>query len=543
MRLLLLLCCAPVLVGAMAPTGPRSYADPNTGQASLQIGGDIVNYHNGSFWDVIDPNWGLTDSGLTVVKGPYSAHIDTSNGKIWYGYKGHYLGLEPFRLIWFRPADSTWTTIANADIDSFVVTGNQVRVPDPFGLGVELDYTYNPSQMFNGYTYTTEARDTLKTLYQAQGDNTLWLANVIRLDISRINMSLKRLGQAFSGGDLDGEDYLDIEMDSSSIAYAPSYLEWSGIDHTHQAFYRIKRRVVNVGGTWYFVELINPRRVDTLAGALRHNAEIVFAQTDDDIKGAGIYCAYIFATAYFVQNRGATAALEVGNRFFSGDTIPERSMIAFPDMDDTLIARGISGSEIDSAHLELYVESDANVDTFWTIHRVQNYWDEGTSSTGQSADGVSGWYRSDSAIGNNRVTDDPGENDTLWTNYETDSVWNSYYGGQDVVAAADDSLECCPSIGNWVIFGNTKSATALKSTCSLWVEQPDSNHGWMITCVNNVYNNNGGRSHYKFVSSDDDPTIAQRPILRLWYTEDVTAGGVNLKATTILRPGARIRRP
>lgn len=503
----LLLLWVSAIQAAPVPTGPRSTTN------SFSFGGDILNYDSAGTWKPIDPNWQFVDSGLQVTKGPYSAFVDTANGKIWYGYKNHYIGMEPFRLIWFRPADSTWTTIANADINMFVVGENDVTVPDPFGLGVELTYEYNPTQFFQGYTYTVAALDTLKKLYQAQGDNTLWFANVIRLDLSRTNASLKKLAQAFSGGELGDEDILTLEMDSASVYYEPSDVVWNGIDFLNQKQFRLRRRVVNIGGTWYMVELINPRQVDTLSGAIRHQASIVFQSTDDDTWAASMYGDSFGGTHYAHQNRGASIAIEVCFRFAGSpsEAISEAGIIMWPNYYDTLNARGVQPQWIDSAHLELWVVQDGD-DTAYAINRVTERWDEGNSN-GVAVNGVAAWWRADSNTVTTRTNFSV--NDTLWTGYQTDTSWTNWQGDWPIVTPYDDSINCCSGTGYWAKFGNTLSATALKTACSLWLAQPSQNFGWIIRSKRVT----GVTDNYTWFASDDNATVANRPKLTVYWTE------------------------
>lgn len=519
LSLVLIFVFSGVLQAAMVPNGPRSSRDPATHINSFHFGGDIVNYDSSGTWKPIQKNWVGSDSGFTVTKGQYSAYVDSSSGKIWYGYKGHYVGLQPFRLIWFRPADSSWTTIASATVEPLVLDSNTLTSPDPFGLGITLNYTYHPSQFFQGYDFPPAARDTLKKLYQAQGDNTLWFANVIQLDLSRVNASMKKLKQAFTGGDLDDNDYLEIAMDSASILYEPTLLEWSNPDFVTQDFYKLKRRVVNVGGTWYLVELINPRKVDTLSGTLKHQASITLQETTDNVDAASLYCGQGNGGTYFAdQNRGANAAIELGYRYYSSKPLPEWIVLRFPDLVDSLVNRGVQWYWIDSGRVTLtcaaFGQSTAR-DSNMAMFRLEEYWVEGNSVTPSDIDGVAAHYRNDNDFTNNRTS--PGTYDTLWTGYEVDTLWTDWLGGGfPTLSTFDDTIFCCTSTGA-KYFGENSAMNALQGTLQYWMQNPSLNFGWLFTF--RQVDGATADTAYIWFRSDDYSTASETPSLDVFYTD------------------------
>lgn len=182
----------------------------------------------------------------------------------------------------------------------------------------------------------------------------------------------------------------------------------------------------------------------------------------------------------------------VGDYLFAGRTINNglrRAVIAFEDLSEIP-----EGATIDSVRLHLW-QSRANApSTVLRAFRLEADWGEGTSNaSGQEGAGAS------ATMG-----------DATWNHRFFDNVnWTS--PGGDFVSPA--SAEIIVDNNGPYMF---ESSAALVADVQGWLDNPDSNFGWILLA------DESATSARRF-NSRENPNVDQRPMLEIEYSMD-TAG-------------------
>ena len=481
--------------GSEIPTGPQSWFDSTTMTRRWQAGGESSNYDSAGTWRAIEPSWVATDSGWQVTKGAYRTTVD-SQGTIRYTVKGHTLGMRPLKLVWFKPADSTWVDISTFSANNFILQDDRLGAINPFGIGVHVEYHYRPDAFSQRFRFSANARNNLKTSYQAQGDNTLWLGTVTRLDVSQINMSLRRLGQIFNGGDIGERTKLELRGDSVTIVNNPVVFLGQRPSDTGMPYRQaVKRRFVKKGDFWYLVELVNPRKMaQAPAGELWHSADWSAGQTAAAMKATTLRSGSTNA------NYGAWNGIRLDNQGGSNDDFA----LFQPATDGST-----GGYTQDSCYLHIYYANwwdPLTTDSVEIEGRIlKRTWGEGDNTSGAADAGECSW---DSSV-------------TGTTAWSTAGATHTDDRENDI--AAMDTIPYAPSNGDEFILpiiGDTDVRGAIDY--GVHVE---------VTTITGYVSGIG-------ITSDDDGTAGTRPYMEFW--ESAAGGAVEAVLEVHSATGARV---
>ena len=164
-----------------------------------------------------------------------------------------------------------------------------------------------------------------------------------------------------------------------------------------------------------------------------------------------------------------------------------------------------SGATIDSVRLNMYFSKTSGVGTNVMLHKVSTNWGEGTSYF----NGGSG-----AAAGTNDVT-------WLYTFYNATTptsspAWTTPGGDFAATVSATSFAGTSSQYGivSW------RSET-MKTEVSAWLTDASTNYGWLLQGDEST-----GQTAKQF-SSHENATVANRPILKVYYTAIGTTTGLN----------------
>jgi hypothetical protein len=357
--------------------------------------------------------------------------------------------------------------------------GPYLVLHDPFGVGVDIRFHYDPLRFAQRYEFTQAARDTLKALWQIEGDNTLKIATIMRIDLDSMNISLRRLGKIFTGGDLGDHDVLELRGQTYSVYQMPSWVYPDNINNPIEGNpgvdIAVNRRVVKTGGAWYLAEVVDPVKMNQRAlGTIMHDASVIFQEdgtADDSTEDNFIQ------DGAKPRNHGAHT---VGAFGFYSSVDKYRETLKWPNFQDE---GSFVATDIDSCHCSVYVYANTGgwTDTTYMAHEMTTDWTEGTGKASNSYNDEPDWvYYGDSASGYSWTTE-----------------------GGDFQATAFDTFTC-----NGVSWYGIVIPT---SRCSLWCATPDSNMGFMVKAFDE-----GGHNSIRYMYSSEN-SGSNKPFLIVWH--------------------------
>lgn len=246
---------------------------------------------------------------------------------------------------------------------------------------------------------------------------------------------------------------------------------------------------------------MNPRRrlsIRCLVVALAFAAGMAPAARAGEVAIAPSQDNTLFEDASGSLSDGAGPNLFAGN---NGQDLARRALLRFD------VASAVpSGARISSATLTIYVSNVSNtMPRLFELHRVLAAWGEGVSSTtsGSGAPATAG--------------------DATWLHaFWPDQLWGM--PGGDFVATASDSLEI-GGLGYYACSGS-----GLASDLQAWLDDPASNHGWLVKGDEVTLN-----TAKRFDSREND-LAAQRPSLLVQYIGPVGVGDRRVPAGVSLEP-------
>jgi hypothetical protein len=246
---------------------------------------------------------------------------------------------------------------------------------------------------------------------------------------------------------------------------------------------------------------VNPRlrlSIRCIVAALAITVGVARAARPDQVTIAPSQDNTLFEDASGSLSDGAGPSLFAGN---NGQDLARRALLQFD------VAGAVpAGARILSATLTIYV-SNASTTTprLFKLHRVLAAWGEGVSSTtsGSGAPATAG--------------------DATWLHtFWPDQLWGT--PGGDFVATASDSLEI-GGLGYYACSGS-----GLASDLQAWLDDPASNHGWLVKGDEVTLN-----TAKRFDSREND-LAAQRPSLLVQYIGPVGNGDRRVPAGISLEP-------
>ncbi len=176
-----------------------------------------------------------------------------------------------------------------------------------------------------------------------------------------------------------------------------------------------------------------------------------------------------------------------GQFLFAGQTVSagaRRAVIAFKDLSEIP-----QGATIDSVRLHLWQSNENSPATVLRVYRLEADWGEGTSNA-SGAEGMGAAATTGDATWNHRFFDN--------------MTWASAGGDFSNTASAQINVD---NNGPYVI----ESTAALVADVQNWLENPDSNFGWILLA------NEDATSARRF-NSREHSNLDQRPMLEVEYS-------------------------
>lgn len=180
-----------------------------------------------------------------------------------------------------------------------------------------------------------------------------------------------------------------------------------------------------------------------------------------------------------------------GDYLFVGRTVSNgvrRAVLGFSDLGDIP-----AGSTIDSVRLHLFLSKERSAATLMTVSRLQADWGEGSSNAndqeGQGAPAANG--------------------DATWLHtFFSDQTWTTPGGDFSATPSAQIEVD---ATGAYIV----ESTAALVADVQDWVDNPESNFGWLLMAGEDA-------TSAKRFNSRENSTADTRPMLEIEYTP---AGG------------------
>lgn len=181
-----------------------------------------------------------------------------------------------------------------------------------------------------------------------------------------------------------------------------------------------------------------------------------------------------------------------GQHLFAGKTARaeiRRALVAF-DLNGAITG----GFVIDSVQVQLHMNKSLGSRHIMTLHRVTRDWGEGSSDpVGEEGGGTT-----------------PSAGDATWIDAMTPTVrWTTQGGDFASTASASRSVQATGAVV-WY------SSTELVNDVSQWLNAPSENFGWLVR------GNEAANSSAMRFSSRQNPTVSERPVLRIYYRSVAT---------------------
>jgi len=434
-----------------------------------------------SAWQNINPNFETFGSdSIRVVKGQFQVKIDSA-ATVQFRYKGHKIGFQLDKLIYYDNATDTWAVLASANRSNRTVDGDSVYWVNYFP-NVHYRIKYGSSRMDEALLVTQTARDAMPTpASQGMTPTNTWVGMVYRIDTTGLGLPLtndsgetidwstvkKTFQRVKFGSEVEFGFPVEFAFQCDTCPQFP--LRKAFVKVGENLFLAIGMRYNDLKGLPTGNVIFDPSV--TITG-ITNNTDNYLSEEDPDGNFGG-------ATDLMLDGSGVDEKRIL--QFFNVSSIP-------------------SDATVDSAFDSINVNFGSNAATL-TFFKILVSWTEGTDPNGGAAqNGSSDWNHRQHATASWTTAGCAGSG----TDIESGNM------GTHVTAAAT----------GW------EKMTLTNTKVEDWVDGTSTNNGMRITIAG---------TNVKIINSSEN--ASNKPRLVVYYTEAGAAAAHNARRERLLRLG------